>query len=236
MSSDVVHYDLEDGVATVRIDDGKRNALSPDVLRALFVAFRRAESDRAIVVLTGRDSVFSAGFDLHVMKRGGPAALRMLRLGFSLPATVLGHPSPVVAACNGHAFAMGVFLLLSCDHVVGCRGEGRISANEVAIGLTMPRVAAAMLEHRLHPAAFQRAVTLAAEFDPDSAREAGFLDELVEPEELLERARARARELAALDMRAHAASKRRIRARLIRRIRRSVPLDLADAVLFALRR
>ena len=33
--------------------------------------------------MTGRESVFSAGFDLHVMKRGGIDALRMLRAGYS---------------------------------------------------------------------------------------------------------------------------------------------------------
>ena len=155
-----VQYDLSEGVATIRIDDGKRNALSPEVLRAIYAAFDRAKADTAAVILTGRESVFSAGFDLKVMKRGGPNALRMLRAGYGLPARVLAHPYPVVVACNGHAMAMGVFLMLSADYVIGSRGDFRIAANEVAIGLTMPRVAAAMLRHRLEPAAFQRAVTL----------------------------------------------------------------------------
>ena len=49
---------------------------------------------QAIVVLTGRDAVFSAGFDLNVMKRGGANALRMLRAGYGLPARILGYPHP----------------------------------------------------------------------------------------------------------------------------------------------
>ena len=96
-----------------------------------------AESDRAIVILTGRESVFSAGFDLKVMRRGGVDALGMLRAGYALPARVLSHPYPVIAACNGHCLAMGVFLLLAADYVVGSRGDFRIAANEVAIGLTI---------------------------------------------------------------------------------------------------
>ena len=230
-----VDYSLEGRVATIRIDDGKRNALSPQVLHGIYAALDRAEADRAAVILTGRESVFSAGFDLNVMKRGGTNAIRMLRSGYALTARVLAYPYPVIAACNGHSFAMGVFLMLSADYVIGSRGDFRISANEVAIGLTMPRVAAAMLRHRLDPAAYQRAVTLSASFDPQSALDAGFFDELVDPEELLTRARFHAAEFEKLDERAHAASKRRIRAALIRRIRFSIPLDLLDAILMGLR-
>jgi enoyl-CoA hydratase len=99
----------------------------------------------------------------------------------------------------------------------------------------MPRVAAAMLNHRLTPAAYQRAVTLSEHFDVDTALEAGFFDELVEPTDLMDRAHELADEFKQLHPRAHKDSKRRIRAQLIRKIRRSIPLDLIDAVLLALR-
>ncbi|HXA46043.1 MAG TPA: crotonase/enoyl-CoA hydratase family protein [Burkholderiaceae bacterium] len=229
--ADLVHYSLANGVATIQLDDGKRNALSPEMFRQIYAAFDRAEADRAIVILTGREQVFSAGFDLKVMKGSPLNALRMLRAGYSLTARVLAYPYPVIAACNGHALAMGVFLMLSADYVIGTRGEFRISANEVAIGMTMPRVAAAMLRHRLRPADFQTAVTLAKYFPVEDALKAGFFDELAETTLLMLRARELAAEFAKLNIPAHTASKRRIRRPLIRYIRRSVPLDLFDALL-----
>jgi len=235
LTNEVVHYSLNDRVATIRIDDGKRNALSPQVLREINDALDRAESERATVIITGRDTVFSAGFDLKVMKRGGINALRMLRAGYALPARLLAYPYPVIAACNGHVMAMGVFLMLSADYVIGSRGNFNIAANEVAIGLTMPRVAAAMLRHRLEPAAFQRAVTLSEYFDVDSALGAGFFDELVDPVDLLRLAKTCANEFKELHSHAHTASKRRIRAALIRKLRVSAPLDLLDAALMGLR-
>ena len=73
-----IHYSLDSGVATIRMDDGKRNALSPQMFKELNAALDQAERDRAIVILTGREEVFSAGFDLKVMKAGGADALRML--------------------------------------------------------------------------------------------------------------------------------------------------------------
>ena len=230
-----VHYSLDAGVATLRMDDGKRNALSPQMFSDLNAALDQAERDRAIVILTGREEVFSAGFDLKVLRGGGLNALRMLGAGYSITARVMSHPYPVIAACNGHALAMGVFLMLSCDYVIGTRGDFKISANEVAIGLTMPRVAAAMLRHRLKPADFQSAVTLSKYFPVEAAREAGFFDELADAATLMDRARACAAEFAKLDMRAHAATKRRIRGALIRYIRRSIPLDLFDALMMGLR-
>ena len=231
-----VHYTLQDNIATIRIDDGKRNALSPAVLHELIAALDQAETDRAAIILTGRDSVFSAGFDLKVMKRGGFEAINMLRLGYSLPARILRYPYPVIIACNGHVLAMGVFTMLSADYVIGSRGDFKISANEVAIGMTMPRVAAAMLRHRLVPAAYQRAVTLAEYFDPESALKAGFFDELVDPDALMVRAEALASDATKLDPRAHTVSKRRIRKGLVRKLRLGAPLDLLDAALIGLRR
>jgi enoyl-CoA hydratase len=235
MTSNTVHYELQGRIATIRIDDGKRNALSPAVLREIYRALDRAESDRAAVIFTGRDDVFSAGFDLKVMKRGGANALRMLKMGYALTARVLAYPHPVVVACNGHVLAMGVFLMLSADYVIGTRGDFKVSANEVAIGLTLPRVAAAMLRHRLNPAAYQRAAVLSEYFDVESAQRIGFFDELVDPGELMPRALAHVEELCELDQRAHTATKRRIRRALIRRIRYSIPLDLFDAMMMGLR-
>ncbi len=236
MTTEFVQYNLQDQVATICIDDNKRNALSPQVLHEINRALGRAESDSAIVIMTGRESVFSAGFDLKVMKGGGLNALRMLRAGYALTARVMAYPYPVIAACNGHSLAMGVFLMLSADHVIGSRGDFKIAANEVAIGMTMPRVAAAVLRNRLSPAAYQRAVTLSEYFDVESALSAGFFDELVDPADLMSRAEAYAGALKALDPRAHTVSKRRIRASLIRKIRFSIPLDLLDAALMGLRR
>lgn len=236
MTSETVQYTLRGKVAVIRIDDGKRNALSPQVLHEIYVALDQAEADGAIVIITGRDAVFSAGFDLNVMKRGGMNALRMLRAGYALTARVLAYPYPVIAACNGHSLAMGVFLMLSADYVIGSRGDFKIAANEVALGLTMPRVAAAMLRHRLNPSAYQRAVTVSQYFNVDSALGAGFFDELVDVGDLQSRAEQYADTFQALDERAHTVSKRRIRAALIRKIRWSIPLDLLDAALLGMRR
>jgi enoyl-CoA hydratase len=98
MTIQSVQYKLRDQVATIRIDDGKRDALSPHVLREIYQELDQAESDRAIVIMTGRESVFSAGFDLHVMKRGGINALKMLRAGYAITTGIMAYPYTVIVA------------------------------------------------------------------------------------------------------------------------------------------
>src|SRR5262245_27428807 len=125
--SNLVGYALEDAVATITMDDGKVNVMSPSMATALNTALDRAEADRAVVLLTGRTGVFSAGFDLGVLRAGGSEAAAMVRAGFELAERVLSFPLPVVIACPGHAVAMGVFLLLSGDYRVGVAGPYKIT-------------------------------------------------------------------------------------------------------------
>lgn len=223
----LVTYQLEDSVATVTMDDGKVNVLSLPMLMELNVALDRATEDRAVVVLTGREGVFSAGFDLAVLRAGGSEAVAMLRAGFELAERILSFPTPVLIACTGHAIAMGVFLLLSGDYRVGAAGPHKLAANEVAIGLTMPRAAVEICRQRLAPAAFNRAVILAEVFSPDDAVAAGFLDRVVPAPELQAVAGSAAAELSQLDLDAHAASKLRAREPALQAIRAGIETDHA---------
>jgi enoyl-CoA hydratase len=134
----------------------------------------------------------------------------------------------VVIACAGHAVAMGVFLLLSGDYRVGAAGPYRLTANEVALGITMPHAAVEILRQRLTPAHFVRAVALAEPFGMDDAVAAGFVDQVVAAERLDEVARGVAETTAALDAAAHAASKLRARRHTLEALRAAIDADYAS--------
>jgi enoyl-CoA hydratase len=221
-------YRLDRGVATITMDDGKRNALSPRMFAELDAALDRAEKDRAVVVLTGREDVFSAGFDLKVLRSGGLRALGMVRAGFELAGRMLAFPTPIVVACSGHAIAMGTFLLVSADYRIGTRGPFKITANEVAIGLTVPRAAAVLCQQRLSPAHLHRALALAEVYAPEDAVDAGFLDRVVAPTELAATAEHAAHELARLDLTAHARTKLRLREHALASLRAAIRSDLVE--------
>jgi len=225
---DVVSYEMTDSVALITMDDGKANALTFDMFAQLGDAFDRAEADKAGVILAGREGRFSAGFDLKILGAAGPETPPLLQAGFDLSHRMLSFPSPIVIACTGHAFAMGSFLLLSGDHRIGTAGDFKITANEVAIGMTMPRAAIEICRQRLTTNHFDRAVILAEVFTPETAISAGFLDEVVAAEELIETAVRRAARLMTLDQRAHAATKLRARAAMLDALRAAILADDAE--------
>lgn len=229
MATSLVTYELQDGIATITMNDGGKNLLSPDMLSEINKAFDQAEKDGAVVLLTGYDNILSAGFDLKVM-RSGKKAMSMLNTGFALATRMLSFPTPIVIACNGHAVAMGVFVLLSGDYRLGASGPFKIVANEVAIGMTMPSTAIEVCRQRLKPAHFVRAVEQAEVYNPDTAVEAGFLDRVVAPEDLHQEALTVAQRLSKLDLDAHRRSKLRARRQLIQKMKRANFYDRFDII------
>ena len=223
----LVSYQLEDSIATITMDDGKVNALSVELLAELNAALDRAAADQTVVVLAGRPGVFSAGFELAVLKAGGRPAALLVRAGFELAARVLAFPAPVLIACTGHAVAMGAFLLMSGDYRIGVDGPYKFSVNEVAIGLTVPQAAIEICRQRLTPAHFSRAVILADVFSPQDALAAGFVDRLVPEGELQDLAGSTAARLATLDLNAHGVTKLRAREPALTAIRAAIDSDYA---------
>jgi enoyl-CoA hydratase len=224
-----VTYEAADSIAIITMNDGKVNALGFEMLAELNEALDRAEAENAAVVLTGREGLFSAGFDLRVLTAGGPTTAELLNTGFKLSYRLLSFPLPVVMACSGHAFAMAVFILLSGDYRLGViDADHKLTANEVAIGMTMPRSAIEVCRHRLSPEHIDRVIVLAEVFNPNSALATGLLDEVAPVGGLLEAAHAKASALMALNRPAFAATKLRIHDGTLSKLRAAMEADDAE--------
>jgi enoyl-CoA hydratase len=236
MANTCASHEIRHGICTITLNDGGRNVISPAMVRAVNEGLDRAEKEKAVVILTGAGEAFSAGFDLKIMKRGNAETLAMLSGGFKLAERLLGFPQPVVIACNGHAMAMGAFLLLSGDYRLGAQGHYKVATNEVEIGLTMPAAGVELCRHRLVPAHFSRAVLLSELYTPDTAVEAGFLDQLVPADELAQSAFELAQRLAKLDRRAHYHTKLRARHEALANIKRFNITDQAGFLMEGVRR
>jgi enoyl-CoA hydratase len=210
--SERTNYELSDGVATITLDDGKVNAVSKEMSAELMEQLDRAESDSAVVVLTGRTSTFSAGFDLRCEQSEWP---QMMISGGRLAARLLSFPHPVVIGCNGNAIAMGALLLNAADYRIGAAGDFKIGLNEVALGMTLPWFAIELARHRLTRRYFDICTVTGTMLGPDEARSAGFLDHLVSAGELTAAAQEKAAALTAIDMGAHLATKLRVREQVL---------------------
>jgi len=223
--TDFVSYTLNDGVATIVINNGKANALSHDVFEELNQALDRAEQDKAVVILTGQPGIFSGGYDLKEMQKGMKEATALVTVGSKLTRRLAAFPFPVIGACSGHAIAKGAFIMLSVDYRVGIEGNFKLGLNEVAIGMTMHHAGIEIARHRLAPAHFYRSVINAEIYNPEGAVLAGFLDEVVASDQLLNRANELAQAFRKLNMRAHAQTKLKTKAGYLELLDRSIEKD-----------
>jgi enoyl-CoA hydratase len=223
--SDLVAYQLDDGVATLILSNGKVNAISNEVIAGFNAALDQAEKDRAVVIITSGPGILSGGYDLKIMTSSPEAAMDLVAAGSTLARRMLSHPFPIVVACTGHAVAKGAFLLLSADYRIGVDGPFSIGLNEVQIGMTMHNAGIELARDRLNTSAFGRSVINGEMFDPKGALQAGFLDKVVASEELTDAARTVALQLKKINMKAHKQTKLKVRKAFLETLDKAIELD-----------
>ncbi len=133
----VVRLEVEDGIATIRLDRPKMNALDAqmqDELRAVATEAGQ-RGDVAAVVVYGGERVFAAGADIKQMQAMDYADMversGELQACFTALARV---PKPTVAAVTGYALGGGLELALACDFRV-CADDAQLGQPEILLGI-----------------------------------------------------------------------------------------------------
>ena len=227
MASQRVSYSLDGKVAVLRMDDGKANAVSAELMDELDTLLERAREEARAVVLAGREGRFSGGFDLTVMMASPESARDLVHTGAQFLMSLYLHPQPVVAACTGHALAAGALLLLASDVRIGSEGTFKIGLNEVAIGMRLPIFAIELARDRLSRRHFVAASALGRVYNPTEAVDVGYLDRTVPADRCVQEAIAAARKLADLPTGALAETKRLTRQPLVELVVDTLEDDLA---------
>ncbi len=185
----MIGIDEHDGVAVVRLEHGKVNALDLELLRA-FTATMTRLSEASAIVLTGSGTVFSAGVDLRRVVNGGPAyGAEFLPALIDAFLAVFDHPRPVVAAINGHALAGGCVVAAACD--VRLMSAGTIGLTELLVGVPFPVAALEIMRYAIGPAAATLALT-GRTMTAAEAQRIGLVDAVVDAGALMAEALRRA--------------------------------------------
>jgi len=180
------------GIAVLPMRAGKANAIGSAFLDRLSAQLDAVESSRAsALVLTGLDLPEVAALDRSGLER-------FIRRFSEVMLRVFTLPVPVVAAINGHAIAGGCVLALQADVRLAAAGDYRIGLNEVQIGLGLPAVVLETLRCQVSPASLGPVALEGRLLAPEEALAFGLVEAVVPPAVLLEQARGRAAELAAL--------------------------------------
>ena len=200
MDYTILKPQLSDGIAVVTISRPEAmNALNTRFYTELNDYLDTIEDDDSIrvLVLTGEGKAFVAGADIAEMSVKDPAAATLFsQLGQQSMARLEDLGIPVIAAVNGFALGGGCELALACDFRIASN-KAKFGQPEVNLGL-IPGFAATQRLPRLIGMGNALFLLMTAEMiNAEDALRMGIIQQITEPENLMEVAMAHARKIAA---------------------------------------
>lgn len=209
-----VQLSIDDGIATVAINRPKVNAINEQVVSELTDVFGELALDTQVkaVILTGRGSFFSFGFDIPGFMDYPKEAFHRFIMSFSdLVRRIFVFPKPVIAALNGHTVAGGCVLAIACDGRVMVTGKAKIALNELTLGASVFTSIAEILKYTVGPRKAQLLLYTGKMNSAEEALSLGLVDKVVSVDDLNDAALGAARELAGWDVFAFGSVKRLLR-------------------------
>jgi len=174
--------DVEEYVATVRLDRPKLNALNSQLFIEIGMCARELQYDDAVraVVVTGGEKVFAAGADIKEMAEATPMLVTKIIGGAQDALTALANvPKPVIAAINGFALGGGCELALACDWRFA--GEtAQIGVPEILLGIIPGAGGTQRLSRLIGPARAKEMIFSGRFYDAKTCLEYGVVDRFVE--------------------------------------------------------
>lgn len=211
----MIHREDHGGVAVLRLEHGKANAIDAELFVELEARLDEVEGADAVraLVLTGTGGIFSAGVNLFKVRDSGAdyVATFLPKLTGTL-LRLFTLPLPVVAAVNGHAIAGGLILALACDRRVMAEGGGKLGLTELLVGVPFPTAALEIVRFQAPGRTGQDLILSGRTMSGREALALRLVDDVVPADELLARALEAAAGYGRIARPAYALSKRQLRA------------------------
>lgn len=228
--SEFTKVEIEDGIATITLDDGKANALGFTMIEHINKALDEAEAAADVIVMTGREGVMTAGFDLKVMRNEPDRVMDLVTQGGQMLVRIFVSPKPVLLASTGHGIAAGALLMLSGDYRISMAGDFKYGLNESAIGMVLPPYGMDLARFKLNQKFLDMAVVGADLYGPEMASQIGYTDEVATADKFAARVREKAEYFKTLDAKAYAGNKRHIRQALADKMAADLKASSGEAV------
>ena len=199
MAEKLATLNKDGNISTITLDDGKANVFSSKMSQDINQCLDEVATEEGCLIITGKEGMFSAGLDLKTIQSGDTdKIIEMSTAAFKLLARIFSFPRPVIAACSGHGIALGTFLLCCCDYRVGVKGDFMIGANEMRTNMVIPDPILELIKFRVAQSHKYRAILGAEMYSIDKALDAGLLDEIVSPDDLVKTVNEKAKDLATM--------------------------------------
>ena len=199
MSDPFVSYEIENGIATVTIDNPPMNPLTEDVRDRIIATFQELDSKKdeiKVVILTGKGKAFIAGADIKAFPELTPETAKdRLKKSRRMYLKVEQLERPVICAINGYCLGAGLELSMCCDIRIAS-SKAQLGQPEINVGV-IPGGGGTQRLPRLVGAGIAKELIYTGKFiSAEEAARIGLLNKVVEPEKLLDEAMEMARLIA----------------------------------------
>ena len=199
MTDSLATLSQENDISIIKLDDGKANAFSYEMLCQVNELLTKVPRDSGALVITGREGLFSGGFDLKTLGTGDMEKInKMVQLGYRLLLELFSFERPIVAAVSGHSIALGLFVTCSADYRIAIDGKYVCQANEVRNNMDIPTQIMEIIRARVNKKYFYSAVYHSDAYSVQDSIEVGYIDEVVSEDQFMKRVMEKAKELATL--------------------------------------
>lgn len=197
--SESLHIKRNGYILEITLDRPKANAIDAKTSFAMgeaFIAFRDDPELRVAIITGAGERFFSAGWDLKAAAEGEAPDADFGPGGFAGLTELFNLDKPVIAAVNGYAFGGGFELALAADMIV-CAQHASFSVPEAKLGIVPDSGGMLRLPKLLPPAIAMEMMMTGRSMDADEALRWGVVNAVVESEQLMDKARELAEQIAA---------------------------------------
>jgi len=203
-------------IRELRLNRPPVNALSAELIAGLrqVILAAPAQGARALI-LSGSPGRFSGGLDIpSLMALDRPTMDSVWRDFYGLLGAIAQSPIPIATAITGHAPAGGTVLSIFSDWRVMAQGDFRVGLNEVQVGIQMPPLIMKALRRLVGAREAEHMAVAGVLVTVEEALRIGLVDDVADPEQVVNRALEWCERLLALPPEAMLGTRREARADL----------------------
>ena len=179
---------VQDKLATVTLDRGRSNPINHQMVKELTACIKDLDADDTVggLILTGKEGFFSSGIDLIEAYGYDEGQSREFWFDFlAMQNTLASFNKPMVAAISGHSPAGGCILAICCDYRIMAEGKFVIGLNELPVGIIVPNSVFNLYAFWLGQRKAYQYLMEGKLLNVNEALEAGLIDEISAPENLI---------------------------------------------------
>lgn len=193
LGTDLMRFEVEDGIATIRLDRPPMNALNGAIQQGFTRAAREATTNDEVsaVIIYGGEKVFAAGADIKEMEAMGFSEMARRSSQLQEFTRDLAHiPKPTIAAITGYALGGGCEVALACDFRIA--GESaKLGQPEINLGIIPGAGGTQRLSRLIGPARAKDLIFSGRMIGAAEALAMGLVDAVVADDEVYAEARRR---------------------------------------------